>query len=97
MGTATSIGDSFTHGGQHRTLSPKANLVPYAKGMRGQAAPNSGAALAAFKRWIKRGPRLGRKKLAEFVLREARKRGFLGELKSAREGKTEREIAGGQI
>jgi hypothetical protein len=27
--------------------------------MKGQAVPNGGPALAVFKRWIKRGPRLG--------------------------------------
>jgi hypothetical protein len=42
MGTPVSIEDSFTHGGQHRTMSPKTNVVPY-------AVPN-GVALAAFKR-----------------------------------------------
>ena len=37
MGTPMTIEDSFTHGGQHRTLSPRANVVRYAFGKMGKA------------------------------------------------------------
>jgi hypothetical protein len=58
--------------------------------MTGQVAPSVGASLALFKKWIKRCPRLGRKELAEFVVREARKQGLLGKLQGEKSDDTEK-------
>jgi hypothetical protein len=41
MGTRVSIGDRFTHRGQHRTLSPKAKVVPYAYAERIEAVAST--------------------------------------------------------